>query len=165
MLKTKENREPIKGIKLIMLTSINPSTTCKNIEGFFELNALARLYPKKQNRTTLPNTLITIPMTISERRIGIPINTSERTAEKMTSPVKITMLNAPVPKIGQKVFLICDEAKEIWRGKMAAKRIARRNQIEMAINFIAKKKGANEIPKAPKRPCLRAPQTSSEVSK
>ncbi|GAI56168.1 unnamed protein product [marine sediment metagenome] len=47
MLKTKENSEPIIGIKPIKLTRIKPRKTAKNREGCFPPKALEMLSPKK----------------------------------------------------------------------------------------------------------------------
>ena len=47
MLKKKENRAPIMGIKVMMLTSIKPRITARIVEGFLLPKALERLSPKK----------------------------------------------------------------------------------------------------------------------
>jgi hypothetical protein len=49
---------------------------------------------------------MTKPIIMRAKRIGIPIKTRESKAEKMIKPEKIIMLKKPVPKIGQKDFLI-----------------------------------------------------------
>jgi len=47
MLKKKEKRVPIIGIKVMMLTSIRPRITTRIVEGFLLPKALERLSPKK----------------------------------------------------------------------------------------------------------------------
>ena len=54
-----------------------------------------------------------MPMKMRARRKGIPIKTKDSKHEKMTKPIYITRLKNPVPKTGQKDFLIWEEAKEI----------------------------------------------------
>jgi hypothetical protein len=113
MLKQNEIRNPKSGINMIILTRIKPTITIRIGEEFFLPKAFIRLSPKKKKRTIRPKTLMIMPRIMRQRRMGIPIRTKQSNAAKITSPVKTMILNRPVPKTGQKDFLIWEEAKEI----------------------------------------------------
>lgn len=113
MLKQNEKINPTIGINIIILTRISPKITIRIGEDLLLPKAFIRLSPKKKKRTTRPKTLMMKPRIMRQRRMGIPIRTKQSKAAKITSPVKTMILNRPVPKTGQKDFLIWEEAKEI----------------------------------------------------